>query len=69
MERRDFIRNGGRLFFLGGIAAGIGYLMANGKIEKYGQCKIASTCKGCAKVTLCNDWQADKFRQHQLLTK
>ncbi len=69
MERRDFIKNGGRLFLLGGLATGIGYLASKGQISQPGQCKISSNCAGCSKVLKCNYKKAEQYRNQVFLSK
>jgi hypothetical protein len=62
MERREFMRKGGRFLLLGGMAAGSAYLVINGQVEKSATCKIASHCKGCSKLSACSDDQATDYR-------
>jgi hypothetical protein len=62
MDRRNFLRNGGRLLMLGGMAAGTGWLVSRGQVGKPGSCSIASRCNGCSKLSGCSDDQAVQFR-------
>jgi len=69
MERREFMRKGSRFLLLGGMAAGSAYLAINGQVEKSAACKIASHCKGCSKLSGCNDEQATGYRKSKFYMK
>ncbi|MFW6277628.1 MAG: hypothetical protein ACOC1J_03065 [Prolixibacteraceae bacterium] len=51
MNRKDFIKTGGRLILLGGITASAGYLVLNKQVTA--TCTVSPTCKDCGKLTDC----------------
>ena len=64
MDRRNFLRNGGRLLMLGGLAAGTAWLVAGGQVGKPGSCGIATRCNGCSRISRCTGDQAVQFRKN-----
>ena len=53
MNRKDFIKTGGRFILLGGIAASTGYLVINRQVKA--TCSVSPTCKNCGKLTNCEE--------------
>lgn len=64
MDRRNFLRNGGRLLMLGGMAVGTAWLVAGGQVGRPGSCAVSSRCNGCSKLSGCSDDQAVRFRKN-----
>lgn len=51
MDRKEFLKTGGRLMLLGGIAASTGYLFLNNRVDA--KCTVSSTCVNCGKFSKC----------------
>ena len=56
MNRKEFIKTGGRLLMLGGISASAGYLILNNKVTA--SCSVSPTCNNCGKYSKCELPQA-----------
>ncbi|MDD2381460.1 MAG: hypothetical protein WCY58_03595 [Mariniphaga sp.] len=63
MNRKVFIRTTGRIFFLGGLAAATGYLVAGGKVDA--TCSKSAACQKCRKYTDCELPLALETRQNE----
>ncbi|HZH74175.1 MAG TPA: hypothetical protein VFD91_16890 [Mariniphaga sp.] len=51
MNRKEFIRSGGRVLILGGMALSTGYLFARKKVDL--TCSSSSACKECSELSAC----------------
>lgn len=60
MDRKEFLKTGGRLLLLGGITASAGYLVLNKQVKA--SCEVSSTCKDCLKLTDCEKPEVKKER-------
>ena len=60
MNRKEFIKTGGRLILLSGIAASAGYLVINNRVDA--KCTVSSTCVSCGKFSKCELPQAKEVK-------
>jgi len=60
MNRKEFIRSGGRVLILGGMAVSTGYLFAKRKVDL--TCTTSSTCKECSELSACKLPQAKELK-------
>ena len=51
MDRKDFLKTGGRLLLLGGITVSTGYLFFNKKVTA--GCSVSTTCNNCGRFSEC----------------
>jgi len=56
MNRKEFIKTGGRFLILGGMAATTGYLVANQKVDT--TCSVSPACQKCGQFSSCELPQA-----------
>jgi hypothetical protein len=61
MNRKEFIKTGGRFLILGGMAATTGYLVANQKVDT--TCSVSAACKNCGQFSECELPQAAEVKQ------
>lgn len=54
MDRNVFIKNIGRVFFLGAFASATAYLGMNGRISPPGNCEKNQYCEKCGSFLKCN---------------
>lgn len=62
MNRKEFIKTGGRILLLGGFAIFSGYLFVTKRISKTKVCPINDNCSNCNKFTACELPQATKTK-------
>jgi hypothetical protein len=60
MNRKEFLKTGGRLILLGGITVSTGYLIINRKVSA--KCSVSATCNNCGKFSECELPQAKEIR-------
>ena len=60
MDRKEFLKTGGRLLLLGGITASTGYLVLNKQVKA--SCEISTTCKDCIILNDCVEPEVKKQR-------
>lgn len=63
MNRKEFIKTGGRFLILGGMAATTGYLVANQKVDT--TCSVSLICQKCGQFSECQLPQAIETRQDE----
>lgn len=63
MNRKEFIKTGGRFLILGGMAATTGYLVVNKKVDA--TCSVSSACQNCGEFVKCDLPQAIETKQAQ----
>ena len=51
MNRKEFLKTGGRILMLGGLTASVGYLVVNKKVSA--SCTVSPTCNSCGIYTGC----------------
>ena len=56
MNRKDFLKTGGRIIILGGMAVSAGYLIVNDQVDT--TCSISPSCVKCGKLSGCDLPQA-----------
>ena len=57
MYRRDFIKVGGRMFFLALMLSGAGLLVGKRRVKLGAYCEDNSGCAACQLNTICRDAQ------------
>jgi hypothetical protein len=60
MNRKEFLKTGGRFLMLGGMAASTGYLIFNKQVKA--ECTVSPTCKNCIKLSDCEKPEVKKER-------
>ncbi len=63
MNRKDFLKAGGRILILGGMAVSTGYLIVNDQVDT--TCSVSPTCKKCGKLSGCDLPQAKEVNDGQ----
>jgi hypothetical protein len=63
MNRKEFLKTGGRILILGGMAATTGYLVVNQKVDA--TCSVSSACQKCGRFAKCELPQAIETKQAQ----
>ena len=58
MNRKNFIQNIARVFFLGAFAGGTIYLGTNGRISSSDDCERSKQCEKCGSFSKCSLPQA-----------
>ena len=58
MERRAFIRKGGRILIFSGMAAGTAFLTFSGRVASPVDCDRYDLCKKCKESSACHKFQA-----------
>ncbi len=63
MNRKDFLKTGGRILILGGITVATGYLIVNEKIDT--TCSLSPSCIKCGELSSCDLPQAKEVTNGQ----
>ncbi|MFW6289805.1 MAG: hypothetical protein ACOC0R_02465 [Mariniphaga sp.] len=56
MNRKEFLKTGGRILILGGMAVSTGYLIVNERVDT--TCSVSPSCTKCGKLSSCELPQA-----------
>jgi hypothetical protein len=60
MNRKEFLKTGGRILILSGMAATTGYLVVNQKVDT--TCSVSPACQKCGQFVKCDLPQAIETR-------
>ncbi|SHF68922.1 hypothetical protein SAMN05444274_107195 [Mariniphaga anaerophila] len=60
MDRKEFLKTGGRILILGGMAATTGYLVVRKKVDA--TCSVSPACQRCGKFAKCELPQAKEVK-------
>jgi hypothetical protein len=63
MNRKEFLKTGGRILILGGMAATTGYLVVNQKVDA--TCSVSSACQKCGQFAKCELPQAIETKKNE----
>lgn len=63
MNRKEFLKTGGRLLIFSGMAATTGYLVVNQKVDT--TCSVSPACQKCGQFAKCELPQAIETKQAQ----
>ena len=62
MNRKEFLKTGGRILILSGMAATTGYLVVNQKVDA--TCSVSPACQKCGQFAKCDLPQAIEIKQN-----
>jgi positive regulator of sigma E activity len=63
MNRKEFLKTGGRILILGAMAATTGYLVVNQKVDA--TCSVSSACQKCGQFAKCELPQAIETKKNE----
>ncbi|RIH65040.1 hypothetical protein D1164_10650 [Mariniphaga sediminis] len=63
MNRKEFIKTGGRILILGAMAATAGYLVVHKKVDT--TCSVSPACQKCGQFARCELPQAAETKQNE----
>lgn len=65
MNRKEFLKTGGRILILSGMAATTGYLVVNQKVDT--SCSVSPACQKCGQFAKCELPQAVETKKNEHL--